>query len=390
MSKLFKIKYFYVVYAVFAIVMAIQAIVSTIQREQVEPEHPYTEYNNYVIFKNSSEHLQSGLNLYQLFELEQWDFYKYSPTFALLFGFFNAFPDWLGIVLWNLINAVVFIYAISTLNFLNEKNKVIFALLALLEMNTNLANTQANGLMAGLMLLFYSNQEKGNYGLGNFLLALSVFVKIFSLAGFLMLFFYPNWWKRVRNAIFWGVFFLILPLLVISPSELANQYLNWLELLKIDSEFGAGLSFNRLASIIIGFEFNKSWGLLFGISVFLMLFVKSLLQRNSFIIKNLFWAQLMIWVVIFNHRAESPTFIISVAGIYLGLFNWVDSKKHFYLLAFFSLFLTSLTSTDLFSGQETKAWLFEFSIKAVPSVFIWFYFAFHILFSDKKISEKIN
>ena len=44
----------------------------------------YNKYNNYTIFERSFEHLKNEQDLYQLYPEEQWDLYKYSPSFALL------------------------------------------------------------------------------------------------------------------------------------------------------------------------------------------------------------------------------------------------------------------------------------------------------------------
>ncbi|MFQ3576887.1 MAG: glycosyltransferase family 87 protein [Cytophagales bacterium] len=371
--------------------MALQPILSTHVRERSEPDHPYTEYNNYVIFKQSFHHLIENKLLYQFFEFDHWDFYKYSPTFALLFGIFAGLPDWLGLILWNLLNSLVFVFAISRLNHLSEFQRTLFLFFTLLEMNTNLVNNQANGLMAGLMLLFFSFQEKGKYSIANFLLCLSVFIKIFSILGFLLLFLYPNRWERILNALLWGVFFAILPLLVTDFESLIAQYENWLLLLKNDSSFGAGLSFHRFFTILLNFEFDKSLSLAFGLILFILSFLKVYLNNDSFRLKVFFWAQLMIWVIIFNHRAESPTYIIALSGLFLAMFQFYNNKSFFIAISIFSILLTSLTATDLFSGAEVKKWIYEYSVKAIPAICIWFLLVYHSLtFTKNKPSLKPN
>ena len=69
-------------------------------------------YNNYVIFRQSFFHLINGMDLYIYYPKESWDYYKYSPTFALFFGLFAIFPDVVGISLWNIVNVLVFLFAI--------------------------------------------------------------------------------------------------------------------------------------------------------------------------------------------------------------------------------------------------------------------------------------
>ena len=46
----------------------------------------FTNYNNYVIFRNSFLHLISNKDIYAWYLDEQWDLYKYSPSFAAFMG----------------------------------------------------------------------------------------------------------------------------------------------------------------------------------------------------------------------------------------------------------------------------------------------------------------
>ena len=58
----------------------------------------YSHYNNYLIFKDSFIHLFNNKDLYQLYPMEHWDYFKYSPTFALLMAPFAALPDFVGLL----------------------------------------------------------------------------------------------------------------------------------------------------------------------------------------------------------------------------------------------------------------------------------------------------
>jgi hypothetical protein len=68
--------------------------------------HQMTEYNNYLIFKYSWYHLLEGTNLYGIYPERHWDFYKYSPTFALLMSTMAYLPDVVGLSIFNLLNAL--------------------------------------------------------------------------------------------------------------------------------------------------------------------------------------------------------------------------------------------------------------------------------------------
>ena len=59
-------------------------------------------------------HLPSGVrssrraqDLYTQYLAEHWDYFRYSPSFALAFGAFAWMPDLAGLLLWNTLNAAV-------------------------------------------------------------------------------------------------------------------------------------------------------------------------------------------------------------------------------------------------------------------------------------------
>ncbi|MFM7178748.1 MAG: glycosyltransferase 87 family protein [Bacteroidota bacterium] len=119
-------------------------------------EHFYTAYNNYVIFKQSFFHLIHHQSLYVLYPHEHWDLFKYSPTFALLFGAWAMLPDAVGLLLWNVLNAWVWWKGIR----LWQQNSSIqiptmngwWLGLGALELITSLQNEQSNALIAGLLM----------------------------------------------------------------------------------------------------------------------------------------------------------------------------------------------------------------------------------------------
>ena len=71
------------------------------------------------------------------------------------------------------------------------------------------------------------------------------------------------------------------------------------------------------------------------------------------------FAALLIWMVIFNHKAESPTFIIAFTGIALWVFG--SHKTNFLvLLAILAFVFTSLVPTDIFPLSLRKNFLHAF------------------------------
>jgi hypothetical protein len=84
----------------------------------------------------------------------------------------------------------------------------------------------------------------------------------------------------------------------------------------------------------------------------------------------LFFSSLLIWMVIFNHKAESPTFIIATPGVFIWFFNQKKSTVNLVLLCCVVIF-TSLSSTDLFPPFIRENYFEPYAIKAVPCILVW-------------------
>ena len=132
----------YVLLAMGASTQSLLLSPKTNQEEVIE----YTKYNNYIIFSQSYHHLKNNQDLYIAYPDEHWDLFKYTPTFSVFFGFFTLFPDWLGLNLWNLLNALVFLSAIYYLPRLNNTQKGWLLLIVLGMFAFGFAQIQLYGL----------------------------------------------------------------------------------------------------------------------------------------------------------------------------------------------------------------------------------------------------
>ncbi|MDQ3018032.1 MAG: DUF2029 domain-containing protein, partial [Bacteroidota bacterium] len=155
----------------------------------------YSAYNNYIIFRQSWFHLIQHKDLYSHFMVEQWDLYKYSPTFSFLFGAFSYLPDSIGLICWNTINSLLLAIAIYALPMLNQKQKAFILLACLIESLTSLQNEQSNGLMAGLIILAFALCERQKFFWAMMCIVLSIYIKIFGVVALMLFIFYPQKWK---------------------------------------------------------------------------------------------------------------------------------------------------------------------------------------------------
>lgn len=358
-----KVKHLLILYGLLAFGFTLQCYLISIGKE-------YTRYNNYVIFKQSFGHLITLQNLYILHPSEHYDLFKYSPTFSLFMGLFYPLPDFIGLLLFNLLNISVFIYSISRLKLSVEKQKL--ALLFLfVESGISLASAQTNLLMAGLLILTFCYLEKNNILVATLFIALTFYIKVFGIVGFALWLLYPKKIKFAVYSIGWMLVLALLPLIVVSPQELLDQYYNWGELLRNDHTVSTGISFMGILSSWFGFNIDKLLFVCLAALLFCVPFIRTSLYKE-YLFRAQIMASILLWIVIFNHKGESPTYVIALAGVAIWYFSQNKNRINT-ILIWLALIFTSFSSTDAITPLwVTSKYIEPFSIKALFCSVIWF------------------
>ena len=340
----------------------------------------YTKYNNYVIFKQSYFHLIENKDLYQLYPQEHWDLYKYSPTFSLLMGLLAYLPDFLGLLIWNLLNAFVLFFALWKLPFSSDKKRIWAFLFLVIELVTSLQNAQSNGLMSGLIILAFVYLEKKNIALATLCIVATIFIKLFGIVAFALFLFYPNKLKSALYSLGWILLLGVLPLILISPEQLTFLYKSWGNLLQNDHSISIGFSVSGWLFTWFGLNL-KTVSLVVGTFLFCVPFIHYK-YFNEVRFKLLYLASILLWIVIFNHKAESPTFVIAVTGVAIWFFTQEFNKLNFSFLILALLF-TVLAATDLFPKFIRDDYFIPYVVKAVPCIFIWGKITWELIFYSK-------
>jgi hypothetical protein len=343
----------------------------------------YTYYNNYIIFKQSFHHLRDGSNLYSLHLDEHWDLYKYSPTFAFLFGSLAWLPDALGLFLWNILNAIILVFAIRMLPMLDSEKKNVILLFCLVELFTSLQNSQSNALIAGLVVMAFSMIEREKFFLGCVLIALTVYVKLFGLFAFAICLLYPQRWKMVGYSIVAMVVLAMLPLLIVSGPQLVLIYQDWWQLLKSDYVPNS-LSFVGVIRVWTNITANPNAVLLIGLILFLIPFSRiGFYEQFKFRLSIV--AMILLWMIVFNHKAESPTFVIAIVGIGIWLYASGLTSRWTTSLVLMALIFTSLSPTDLFPDFIQDNYFVPWSVKAIPCIAIYFVVFYELTFKPSQL-----
>jgi hypothetical protein len=340
----------------------------------------YTEYNNYIIFKQSYFHLIQQMDLYSFYLSEQWDLFKYSPAFALSFGLLAYLPDAIGLTLWNLINALVLFAGIMQLPKLPMKARIAAALFIIIEMVTSLQNSQSNALIVGLLVLAFCLFERDQIFLACLCVTFTVFIKIFGLLAFAIAIFYPNKIKTILYTILCFAIFTFIPLVVVAWDQFVFLYQSWWDLLVSDHTISYGLSMIGWLTSWFGFTGNKNIVVLLGLVLLLLPFIRWK-HYGEFNFRIIVLSSILIWMVIFNHKAESPSFIIAMAGVAMWYFSSLRTNLNWALVLLAFVF-TSLSPTDIFPKFIQKEYFDPFAVKAVPCIFIWIKITYDLLFNN--------
>jgi hypothetical protein len=339
------------------------------------------QYNNYLIFKYSFSHLIDGLNLYDIHIEDHGDYFKYSPTFAMFMGLFYFLPNWLGLILWNLLNAIVLYFGIRLLPSIAEKNKIFILLFVLFELIGNLQNEQSNALMAGLILLSFNSFEHKKPQYASLFIVLGIYIKLFALVAVALFFLYPKKIKFIIYFLIWSMILGLLPLLILSPSQLIEQYINWFNILVSDHNTRHGFSVLGIIHQWFGLDPSKMLIITIGVILFCLAYLKTDLFK-TYVFRLFFLSSILIWVILFNHTAESSGYILAMTGS--GI--WYIAQKKTILntvLIILAFVVVSLFSTDIMPANIRNEFVYPYYIRTIPVLLIWFKLMYDMLFQLK-------
>jgi len=160
-----------------------------------------------------------------------------------------------------------------------------------------------------------------------------------------------------------------LPLIFIDLGFYESLFTSYIDLLSSDHDRSYGLSVMGCLHSWLGWEGDKNIVVFIGIILFMIPFVK-IEKTKSYRFRLIALSSILLWNVIFNHKAESPTFIIAVAGAAIWFFSGNRSPFSISLIVL-CFVLSSLSSTDLFPKIIRTEWIKPYSLKVLPCILIW-------------------
>ncbi len=354
-------------------------------------------YNSYMIFKSSFFHLYYDQSLYGGYPDEYFDEYLYSPTFALLMAPLVYLPLWLQVILWCSLNAVCVYASIKFLPFDDGKRRIVLGLFVLLEFITSIQNMQVAPMVGAFIILAFAFLERGSLLKAAFFIILASFIKIYAIISIVLFLMYPKRLKFVVCILFWGIVFVIAPLLIVTPNVLIFQYHTWYNTtMLIHQSEDTGISPNVVLPVSI-MSCLKVWFHIKLPSLYIQLVGTVLLllpllrtkYYKSLEFRMLILSSILIWSMIFNHIAESASYIVAILGV--GIWYSVAKKDKLSLFFLITIFILSVLSpTSLFPSYLRHHYIEPYILKAVPCILLWFYIQCQLLFSKFNTNSELS
>jgi hypothetical protein len=287
-------------------------VVATLQRGVWSREH-----TTFSIFRQSFTHLARHQNLYAAYPAEQGaaavDLFKYSPSAAVLFAPLTLMPYPVALLLWNLLNAGLLLYAITRLLPAAKANLALLLLAP--EVFVAIQSSSSNALVTALILLAAAAYERGRLLRAGYAVVVAASIKIFPLAGFMFAAVQARRGRAALAACASLAAVLALPLLVVSPRELLQQYQWWAAVETSDArDLVFGMSLMR---------YLREWGHIdwpnwaiqvAGTTLFLLPLAVRRDRWKCPSYRTQYLCSLLIYVVLFNHQAERQSFILAATG----------------------------------------------------------------------------
>ncbi len=270
------------------------------------------------------------------------DYFKYSPSFALLFAPFAVLPFVAGLFLWNVVNALAIFFALRLL--LPREQWAVAQMLASLPTLRAIQSSQSNALVAALIIVAFVSFERGWLWRGGIAIALGAVTKIFPLAALSFALPRPDRVRAIATAILGTAILIALPLLVVSPAGLVAQYQSWGALERREAALVGSSAMELLRNAGITWP---AWPLqLIGCVVVVGVLIRRMRDWNDRSLRLQFLGFVMVFCVVFNHRAERQAAVIALCGMIIW---YLASPRSPWRTTLFAIvyFLVALTGSSL-------------------------------------------
>lgn len=323
-------------------------------------------HDNMDTYRAAWMHLRAGAPLYPT-DTSHRGFFIYSPAFAALVAPIVMLPLWLGILVWCALNAGVLYIALGRL--LSPADAFMARAIVSVEAFGSLQNLQSNALVAGLMILAFAWIERAQEWRAAAAIALGALVKIFPLSaatfGFLKA---PRLARLVGALIVSAVVLGVVPVVLAGRS--ASLYGDWMTLQMVALPF-RNYSVMELPKIWLGVSY-PDWPIQLVATFVTLAPLTRAVVRDDVRAHQVYLASVLLYCLLFNHAAESPSFVIGVAGMAVWYVTrradhpaWSDAALVLVMLC------TVLPSSSAMPGTIYRTVFEPYHLKTLPLAIVW-------------------
>ena len=338
---------------------------------------------NFQIFRSASDHLRGGLDLYAPYPALTQDLYKYSPTFALLFTPWASLPFALAHLAWMLFCALSLWYALTALY--PDRRGAIAWLIVSGSLVLDLQRSQTNALVAATMIGAFVASDRHQSGRAALLIGLGTAVKLFPAIAVIGIVWQPSRRRAVMVGVLVALLLVVLPLLVTTPELLWRQYASWLAIERLDAQSGAAqcvgcVDRDASGAALYGgimYQLRLLFGpmpnlpvQLLGLAAVVVCVLARRAAWNDGRFRRLVLAALLLYAVVFNHQAESPSFVIAVCGMAIWYLERGSGRWQLPLLVV-AAGIATFGAGDLVPRALRMAVMLPYRVRTVPCFLMW-------------------
>lgn len=344
--------------------------------------------NNYLIFKYVFVNTWEQKNLYTAYPEFYNDTNHYGPLFSVIIAPFAILPDWLGVILWSMVNAAFLFFALQRLK-LPEKAFKTILLVGAIELMSSTHHVQFNPMVASWLIFSYIFVEEEKDIWATLFIAAGFLCKLYGIAGLTFFLFSKHKLKFIGWFAIWLAVLFCLPMLFSSPAFIVQSYIDWIHSLQLKDSQNAiqSVTFGQQDISVIGIirrvsqSSHISDGMVLVPAMILYcipLFKVSAFKNPEFQIRYL--ALALISIVIFSSSAESVTYIIAISGVLIW-FTIQDPVKNWMIILMIFVFIVSIISPTDLCPRPLKSVIRAYALKALPCFIVWLRLLYEVQFN---------
>jgi len=229
-------------------------------------------------------------------------------------------------------------------------------------------NVQSNALVAGLIIITFAELERRREFRASLAIACGTAIKIFPIVAAVFAVFRP--WRLPRFALYCllsGVVLLGAPLLVTPAPTLLGQLRSWMT---TEHAISAQRNYSVMQHLHMWVRIGwPNWPVQLAGGFVLLAPLARLSYWGNPRFRLRFLASVLMFCVLFNHKAESPSFVIAVAGVAIWFAIAEHDQLTWTVLAI--VFVGTVLSASEAMPTALRQFFQAYKLKTLPILLVW-------------------